>query len=217
MFGMMISLVLLSLATAGISIVWLLKVKKHLSELGKRVLESEDIGKILQAAEKVGTFESRMSGCESKADESQKRHVEYETKLNELITRQGATEQKMDKNSADLAKTLDQLSAFQEMANRNEAGLTEIIPNIKDLADEVQSLKKFQTAIENTRSLILSAFTDMQVSVPPEEGRELTPEIAGPEQISNGSEDEHQEGEDQNTPETCNSGIEENHGSWRAQ
>jgi len=198
MLGMMtISLALLSLAAAGTAIGWLSIVNKHLSALGKRVLESEDIGRINQAADKVGSFESRMSGCETKADESQKRYEEYETKFNELLARQGATEQKMDKLSTDLAKALDQLSAFQEKANRNEAGLTEIVPSIKDLADEVQSLKKFQMDIENTRSLILSSLNDMQTTLPVETSPGVTPEV--PESGVTVPEDGYQADKEQET------------------
>jgi chromosome segregation ATPase len=199
MLGMITeSLALISLVAAGAAIVWLSTVRKQLSALGKRILESEDIGKILQAAEKVGTYESRISSCENKTGESQKQLSELQTKVNESAS-------KIESNITKSAM--------------NENGLAEIVPSIKNLAEEIQNLQKFQTATKKTHSLIQAAFTDMGARMSFEEGEEIIPHVTEPEQISNEFEveAEHQEAEDQNTPEpeTCNSGIEENTESWR--
>lgn len=232
MLGMMAeSLALISLVAAGAAIGWLLVVRKQLLSLGKRILESEDIGRILQAAEKVGTFESRMTGCENKAGESQRQLSEHETKLGELISKQGASEQGIAGYSADLAKISNQLSELQTKVNefaskiesieatagRNETGLTEIIPSIKNLAEEIQNLQKFQTATEKTHSLIQAAFADMGANMSPEEGEQITHHVTEPEQNQQWPEDVHQEAEGQNTTETCNVSIEENPESWRTQ
>ena len=174
----LVFLALLSLVVAVVAIGWLSRVSKHLSALGRRVLESEEIGRIIEAADKTVSFESRMAGCENKADESQNQLVEHETKLSELTAK---------------------LESVEQMANKNEAGLAEANPSIKALADEIQSLKKFQTATEKARSLILDAFTDMRAGIPPEEGLGTTPETAKPEETSQGPEDGQEEAADQKT------------------
>jgi len=208
-----VSLALISLLAAIIAIGWLLIVNKHLSILGQRVLESEDIGRIIQAADKVGSFESRMGGCENKADKSQQQLSEHETKLSELIARQQTFEQKTDRHSDDLTKMSDQLSELQtkmnelasklesveQTTNGNGTGLAELVPSIKELADEIQNFKKFQTDIENTRSLILTAFADTRASEPPKQDNHMMTEINESEQTSNCPENTHEESEDQQT------------------
>jgi chromosome segregation ATPase len=169
---MTIVLALLALAAAVFAIGWLSKVNGHLSELGRRVLDSQDIGRINEAASKTETFESRMAGCERKADEGQKQLVENKTKLNELAAKAGSVEQ---------------------TAKKNEACLTELVPNIKALADEIQTIKKFQTATEKVHSLIQSALTDMQASMNHPEGLGTALEAAKPKEASEGPEEWWQE------------------------
>ena len=211
-------LALLALAVAVVAIGWLLRLSKHMSELGKRVLESQDIGRIKEAVNKTESFESRMAGCEHKADESQNQLAEHKTKLSELANNLGASEQKtasfevrfngFENNVGDKLNQLSEhetkvnelatkLGSVEQMANKNEAGLVEAIPSIKALADEIQTLQKFQTATENTRSLILAAFTDMQASMPHEESLGTTPETAKPEEASQETEEWQEETEDQ--------------------
>ncbi|MGB2861705.1 MAG: hypothetical protein WBC05_00135 [Sedimentisphaerales bacterium] len=190
-------LALLALAVAVVAIGWLLRVSKHLSELGRRVLESQDIGRIKEAANKTESFESRMAGCEHKADESQNQLAEHKTKLSELAATMGASEQKMASFEARFDELAAKLESVEQMANKNEAGLAEAIPSIKALADEIQTLQKFQTATEKARSLILAAFTDMRASMPPEESLGTTPETAKPEEASQEPEEWQEEAEDQ--------------------
>lgn len=190
-------LALLALAVAVVAIGWLLRVSKHLSELGRRVLESQDIGRIKEAANKTESFESRMAGCEHKADESQNQLAEHKTKLSELAATMGASEQKMASFEARFDELAAKLESVEQMANKNEAGLAEAIPSIKALADEIQTLQKFQTATEKARSLILAAFTDMRASMPPEESLGTTPETAKPEEASQETEEWQEETEDQ--------------------
>ncbi len=168
-------LALLALAAAVFAIGWLSRINKHLSELGRRVLDSQDIGRINEAANKTESFESRMAGCEHKAGESQNQLVEHKTKLSELAAKLGSVEQ---------------------MANKNETCLAEIIPNIKALADEIQTIKKFQVATEKVHSLILAALTDMQASMAPHEGLGTTLEAAKPKEASEGPEEWWQSGDD---------------------
>jgi len=164
MFGTMtIVLLALALAAAVFAIGWLSRVNNRLSELGRRVLASQDIGRINDAANKTESFESRMAGCERKADESQNQLAEYKTKLSEHTSKLGSVEQ---------------------MAKKNETCLAEIIPNIKALADEIQIIKKFQVATEKGHSLILTALTDMQASMTPNGGLGATLEAAKPKEAS---------------------------------
>jgi chromosome segregation ATPase len=191
----LVLLTLSALAAAGFAIVSLSKVKNNLSELGMRVLESEDVGKIKEAANKTGSFESRLAGFEQKADESKNQLAELKTKLNELNEHKAehktrinefadklrASEQKI----ASLEGLLDELStklgSVEQMVGRNEDGLAQTVPNIKALADEIQGIKKFQTAIEKVHSLIQCAITDMQESMSPKEGLETMPQDTTPE------------------------------------
>ena len=181
-----IVLVLLTLSAvgaAGFAVLYLSKVKKSLSELGIRVLESQDVGKIKEAANKTDSFESRVAGCEQKTDESKNQLAEHKTKLNELADKLGASEQKMASFEARFDELSTRLESVEQIANKNEDGLAQTVPNIKALADEVQGLKMFQAATEKARSLILDAFTDMKAGTPPEEVLETTPEDATPEDV----------------------------------
>lgn len=172
-----IVLALSALGAAIIAIGWLSRVNRHLLELGRRVLDSQDIGRINEAASKTETFESRMAGCERKADESQKQLAENKTKQSELAARAGSIEQ---------------------MAKKNEACLTELVPDIKALADEIQTMKKFQTATEKVHSLILGALTDMQASMTPHGGLGASLDAAKPKDAPQGPEEWWQAGDDAN-------------------
>ena len=161
-------LALVALAAAGFAIAWLTRVNKLISDLGHRVLESQDIGRINDAAAKTETFESRMAGCEHKAAEGQKQLAEFKTKLSELATRLGSVEQ---------------------TASKNEAGFAELVPDVKALADEIQTIKKFQAATEKVHGLIQAAFTDIQASMSPNEGLGSALEAAKPKEASEGPQD----------------------------
>jgi len=215
---------LLALVVAVVAIGWLSRVSKHLSELGRRVLESQDIGRIKEAANKTVSFESRMAGCEHKADETQNQLVEHETKLSELAAKLGASEQMIASFEArfngfenNIGEKLNQLPEYEtkvnelaaklgsaeQMANKNEASLAEAIPSIKALADEIQTLQKFQTATEKAHSLIQAAFTDIRADIPHEDGLGATPETAKPEETSQEPEEWQEETEDQKTSGSC--------------
>jgi septal ring factor EnvC (AmiA/AmiB activator) len=187
---------LLALAAAGVAIVWISKLSKHLSELGRSVLESQDIGRIKEAANKIESFDSRMAGCEHKADESQNHLTEHKTKLSELAAKLEASEQKTASFDVRFDELATKLESVEQMANKNEAGLAEAIPSIKALADEIQILQKFQTATEKSHSLIQAAFTDMQASIPPEESLGTTPETTKPEEASQEPEELQEETKD---------------------
>jgi vacuolar-type H+-ATPase subunit I/STV1 len=186
-------LALLSLAAAGIAIGWLVKLRRNLSVLGQRVLESEDIGKIIQAAEKVGFYESRITGCEGKTDESKKQIAEHETKLNQLVQ----LETKVNELAA-------RMQSVERIADRNEADLAKVDQNIKAMMDEIEILQKFQTVTEKTHSLIQAAFADMGAGISFDKGREIKPQIAEPQESSHGPENEYGQAEYHNMSDTFN-------------
>jgi chromosome segregation ATPase len=214
---------LISLVVALAAIGWLSVMSRHLSALGKRVLESEDIGRVIQAADKAGSFESRIAGCENKTNESQNTLAEHERKLNELVDKLGASGQMINRQAVDLANASERMASFEarfsgfensvgdklnnlpelgtrvselaaklesieQMVNKNGADLAAADRNIKALTDEVQNLEEFQTAIEKTRSLILTAFTDMRASTLHEETQAMTPQAAEPDESSQDTE-----------------------------
>jgi len=183
-----------ALAMAVFAIGYLSRLKKRLSQLGMRVLESEDIGKIKESASKAESYESRMAGCEHRAEENQNKLAVHETKLSELADKLGESEQKMASLKVRFDELSTRLESVEQMANKNEDGLAQTVPNIKALADEIQSIKKFQTATEKTHSLIQAAFDDMQVAAPSEVDpgtmpEAATPEAAKPEEDSQGPEE----------------------------
>ena len=169
-------LALSSLLAATVAIGWLVRVSKRLSALGRSVLESEDIGKIIEAADKAAFFESRMAGCENRTEQSENKLSEHETKVNELATK---------------------LEAVEQMLGEHAAGLAEANGSIKVLADGIQSLEEFQTATEKTRTLILAAFNDMRASMPPGECLGTRVDTAEPEETSQGPEEGRVEVESQ--------------------
>jgi DNA repair ATPase RecN len=210
-------LALISLVVAAIAIVWLSMVRKHLSTLGKRVREFEDVAKASQAAGKTESFESRITACESKADESQNKLAECETTMDEIVFKVGQVEQIMKKHAVELANTLEKIASFEhrfddfensigdklnQTANKNEAGLAEVDTSVNALKDKIETLEKFRTIVQKTHSIIQAAFTDMRASRSPEKGLGVSSEAAKPEAASRWSQDEQEEAADQQTSET---------------
>jgi chromosome segregation ATPase len=140
---------LLSLVTAVAAIGWLSVVSKHLSALGKRVLESDDIGKIINAADKVASYESRVIDCESKAEESKKQLVQHEIKLSELTTKQGATEQRIDRHSADLAASSKKAASFELRFDEFENNVGEKLNKLLELETKVNELAAKLESVED--------------------------------------------------------------------
>jgi chromosome segregation ATPase len=210
-------LALISLAVATIAIVWLSMVRRHLSTLGKRVLEFEDVARVIQAAGKTESFEPRMTACESKADESQNKLAEYETTIDEIASKVGRVEQIIKKHAVDLANTSEKIASFEhrfgdfensigdrlnQTANKNEAGLAEVDTSVNALKDKIETLEKFRTIVQKTHSIIQAAFADMRASRSPEKGLGVSSETTKPEAASRWSQDEQEEAADQQTSET---------------
>ncbi len=141
-------LAFISLVVAVVAIGWLFIVSKRLSALGKRVLESQDIGRIIEAADNTASFESRMTGCQSKADENQNQLAEHVARLSELAAKQGATEQMMDRHTADLAKTSEKMASFELRFDEFENNVGEKLNQLLELEAKVNGLASKLESIE---------------------------------------------------------------------
>jgi len=177
-------LTLSAVGVAGYAVLFLSKVKRDLMDLGMRVLESQDIGKIKEAASKTDTFESRLAGFEQKAGESQNQFNEQKTKLDELTGKIGASEQKVGSFDARFNELSTKLESVEQKTSKNENDLAQTVPNIKALADEIQNLKVFQAATEKAHNFIVDAFNNMQTGVPSNEGFVTQPKIPTPEEVT---------------------------------
>jgi chromosome segregation ATPase len=192
----LVLLTLSAVAAAGFAVANLSRVKKLLSELGMRVLESEDVGKIKEAANKTDSFESRVAGWEQKAQQSNNQLAENKTKLHELADNLDASEEKMASLEVRLNELTTRLESVEQKTGRNENDLAQTVPNIKALADEIQSIKMFQTATEKVHSLIQSAFTEMQANMSSQESPGTTPQAEKPEEAVQGHEEWQEETKD---------------------
>jgi septal ring factor EnvC (AmiA/AmiB activator) len=110
-----------------------------------------------------------MAECENRTEQSENKLSEHETKVNELAAR---------------------LEAVEHMLHEHATNLAQANGSMKVLADGIQSLEEFQTATEKTRNLILTAFNDMQASMPHEECLGARVDTAEPEETSQGPEEE---------------------------
>lgn len=154
-------LVVISLAFALIALVWLSLISKQLSVLGKRMLESEDTERIIEAADKTVSFGSRITDCESKADESQNQLMEHATRLNEVSTKLEAAEQMLDSHAANIAKVSEKRASselrFDELINN----ISEKLNNLLELDTKVDNLatnlKSVEGSVNNNRAGIAAA------------------------------------------------------------
>jgi chromosome segregation ATPase len=141
-------LALISFTFAIIAIVWLSKVSKHLSALGKRVLESGDVERVIRAADKTISFGSRITGCESKVDKSQSQIAELRKRLSEITAKLDVTGQTMDKYSSDLAKISEKMASFElrfdefgNNINNKLDKLSELQTQVNDLVTKIKSVE----------------------------------------------------------------------------
>jgi len=143
-------LILISLVFALIALVWLSIVSKHLSALGKRILESEDTGRIIEAADKTVSFESRITDCQSKADESQNQLMEHRTRLSEVIDKLEAAEQILDRHTADLAKISEKRASFKLHFDEFESNVSDKLNNLMELETKVNDLATKLKSVEGS-------------------------------------------------------------------
>ena len=149
MSNITVFLVFSSLLMATVAIAWLARVAKRLSALGMRVLESEDIEKIIDAADRTATFESRMTGCENRTEQSENKLPEHETKLAELAANLGATEEIANRNGAGFAELSEKMASFESRVagceNRTEQSedkLSEHETKVNELASKMEAVEQ---------------------------------------------------------------------------
>jgi septal ring factor EnvC (AmiA/AmiB activator) len=149
-------LALISFIFAIIAVVWLSIVSKHLSALAKKVLESEDIERVIQAADETVSFGSRISGLESKADESQNQLAGLQTRLSEITANLDVTGQTMDKYTSDLAKISEKIAAFELRYDEFENNVNNKLDKLSELEtqvnDLVTNLKSVEGIVNNNKT-----------------------------------------------------------------
>jgi chromosome segregation ATPase len=149
-------LALISFTFAIIAIVWLSKISKHLSALGKRVLESGDIDRVIQAADKTVSFRSRIAGLESKADENKSQLAEFQTQLSEITAKLDVTGQTIDKYTSDLAKISEKMTSFElrydEFENKVNDKLNKLLELETQVNDLVTKLKSVEGIVNNNKT-----------------------------------------------------------------
>ncbi len=138
-----------ALAAAAVAIVWLTKVSKQLTDLGRRVLQSADIKKITEAAERTALYESRMTGCEERTEQSETKSSEHENKLSELFSRLEAIEQTANGNATGLAEASEKTASVEsrmggceERTEQSENKLFEHEAKINEFAGRLEEAER---------------------------------------------------------------------------
>lgn len=138
-----------SLLVAAVAVGWLVGVRKHLSELGMRVLESEDVSRIIEAANKTAFFESRVAACEDGTKQSQKQLAEHGTKLGELATNLGATQNLAKGSETGLADASEKMASLEsrmatceDRTEQDENRLSELEKRANELATKLEAAEK---------------------------------------------------------------------------
>ncbi len=126
---------------AGVAAIgWMSKLSKRMTGLGRRLLESEDVGKIMEAAKKAASFDSRLAGCESTANQNQKRLDEHKAVLSELTANAEATQQMVKRNTAGLGEVSEKAVHFESRmaecenkADQSREQLIELEAKVNDI------------------------------------------------------------------------------------
>jgi septal ring factor EnvC (AmiA/AmiB activator) len=149
-------LALISFTFATIAIIWLSTVSKHLSALAKKVLAPEDIERVIRAADETASFGSRITGLESKADESQNQLAELHARLSEITANLDVTGQTMDKYASDLAKISEKMASFELRYDEFENNVNNKLDKLPELEtqvnDLVTNLKSVEGIVNNNKS-----------------------------------------------------------------
>ena len=149
MSGITVYLTLSGLAVATVAVVWLARVRKGLSELGMRLLESEDIEKIIAAAEKTASYESRMAGCEGRTEQSENKLSEHETNLAKLTAGLGAIEEMANSNRTGLSEVSEKtvslesrMAGCEDRTEQSENKLSEHGTKLNELASKLEAVER---------------------------------------------------------------------------
>ena len=98
------ALALISFIFAISAIFWLSMVSRHLSAL--------KAGKVTLAADKTASLESRITGCQKKADENRNQLIELQTRLSQVIAKLEIVEKTLENYTAYLAKVSEKMASF---------------------------------------------------------------------------------------------------------
>jgi len=151
---------------AGIAaIVWLSKLNKRMTGLGRRLLESEDVGKIKEAAQRAASFEARMVGCENIANQNQSQLEEHKTRLSELAEKAGTTEHTVNRNAAGLGEVSEKMATLESRMSEHESKAEQSQNQLVELESKVNELISKLGAIEQTLSEHTSALSDSSQSM----------------------------------------------------
>ena len=149
MSGLPVFLALSSLGMATVAIVWLARVRKRVSELGMRLLESEDIERIIKAAEKTASYESRMAASENKTEQSENKLSEHEAELTKLTSGLGATEEMANGNRIGLSEVSEKTSSLEtrmagceDRTEQSENKLSEHETKLSELAGKLGAVEQ---------------------------------------------------------------------------
>lgn len=159
------ALAIISFALATISIVWLLKVRKHLSTLSKMVLEFEEVERVIQATTKTESFESRIAGCESKADESQNKLAEYETTINEIDSKVRQIDEIMKKHAVELANTSEKVASFEQRFGDVENNIGDKFNKLEEYEIKGNELAAKLESVEQTANKSGADLAEVNTSV----------------------------------------------------
>lgn len=151
MDGTIATIVSVCALLAGVAAIgWLSKLSKRMTGLGKRLLESEDVGKIMEAAKKAASYDSRMVGCESTANQNQKQLEEHKTKLSELAAGAEAIEQTVSRNTAGLAEVSQKAASFESNMAEYESKTQQSQNQLMQLETKIDELITRLGAVEQT-------------------------------------------------------------------
>jgi len=106
------------------------------------------VASLAEVTDKITSIESRLDEFDNKIAESQHQLKGYVSKMDDHDTLLGQTFQMMGKNAANLTRAIKRLDTLEE---------------------KYQDLKTFQSAVEQTRSVILDAFGAIQTKMFPKD------------------------------------------------
>lgn len=158
-------LAFISLIVAAIAIGWLSILSKHLSALGKRVLESEDIGRVVQVADKAASFESRLTDCESKANEGKDQLAEQGAKISELTNKHATVEQMIDKHAVDLTHASEKIASCELRFGETENNIGDKLNKLMEYETKINELAVKLESVEQKTNKNEAGLTEAERSI----------------------------------------------------
>jgi chromosome segregation ATPase len=139
----------LALFAAVVAIGWLWQVSNRVSDLGRRVLASESIERVSQAADKAISFESRMDGCENRIGRMQNQLVEHEASLKELAATLRTNQQVTESHVGGLAEASGKIASLESRLGASENKASEQIRQLSDYQTKVNDFAARLESVEH--------------------------------------------------------------------